>query len=135
MCKIIRYGCITYHNMSQVIHPNQFACIRWVDVCFSVLWRCFSTIVIFLYLLDEQTSLLVLVPAGIGSLIEVQRDFSRVLVLFVISLDQVDIMNIHLQLLSLYFWMCVLLLFFRCGKWRKLLKYTSYGGAWLLHSW
>lgn len=39
----------------------------------AVLWRCFSTVVIFLFLLDEQTSLLVLVPAGAGAAIELWK--------------------------------------------------------------
>ncbi|XP_077922660.1 lipid scramblase CLPTM1L isoform X3 [Halichoerus grypus] len=39
----------------------------------AVLWRCFSTVVVFLFLLDEQTSLLVLVPAGIGAAIELWK--------------------------------------------------------------
>ena len=36
-----------------------------------VFWRCFSSAVVFLYLLEEETSYLILVPAGIGSVIEV----------------------------------------------------------------
>lgn len=39
----------------------------------TTLWRAFSQIVIFMYLLDENTSMLVLVPAGLGMFIELWK--------------------------------------------------------------
>lgn len=39
----------------------------------TILWRAFSQSVVFLYLLDEETSLLVLIPAGVGALIEMWK--------------------------------------------------------------
>ncbi|XP_045775470.1 cleft lip and palate transmembrane protein 1-like protein [Maniola jurtina] len=39
----------------------------------TVFWRAFSQMIIFFYLMDEQTSLLVLVPAGISAIIELWK--------------------------------------------------------------
>jgi len=39
----------------------------------TILWRAFSQTVIFFYLMDEETSLLVLIPAGCGAVIEMWK--------------------------------------------------------------
>merc|ERR1740122_67730 len=39
----------------------------------TILCRAFSQTVIFFYLMDEETSLLVLIPAGVGALIEIWK--------------------------------------------------------------
>lgn len=39
----------------------------------TTLWRCFSQIIIFFYLLEEKSSLLVSIPAGVGVLIELWK--------------------------------------------------------------
>ncbi len=36
-----------------------------------VLWRCFSSSIVTLYLWEEDTSLLILVPSAVGTVIEV----------------------------------------------------------------
>nr|CAD7597066.1 unnamed protein product [Timema genevievae] len=39
----------------------------------TIVWRAFSQSVVFLYLLDEKTSLLVLIPSGVGVIIEMWK--------------------------------------------------------------
>ncbi|XP_054278631.1 lipid scramblase CLPTM1L-like [Macrosteles quadrilineatus] len=39
----------------------------------TIMWRAFSQFVVFLYLMDEETSLLVLIPSGISTLIEIWK--------------------------------------------------------------
>lgn len=39
----------------------------------ATIWRAFSTIIIFLYLLDEKSSLLILIPMGISAIIELWK--------------------------------------------------------------
>lgn len=41
----------------------------------TLVWRAFSQFIIFLYLMDENTSLLVVIPAGVGTIIEVRSRF------------------------------------------------------------
>lgn len=62
----IASGCFAVNTIHQLI----FSVYLYNPV---VLWRCVSTIIIFMYLWDQETSLLVLIPAGIGAIIEVSR--------------------------------------------------------------
>jgi len=39
----------------------------------AVLWRAFSQVIVFLYLMDEETSYLVIVPMGVGTVIELWK--------------------------------------------------------------
>lgn len=39
----------------------------------TVMWRAFSQAVVFLYLLDEKASVIVLLPSGIATIIEVDE--------------------------------------------------------------
>lgn len=39
----------------------------------TLVWRAFSQFIIFLYLMDENTSLLVVIPAGVGTIIELWK--------------------------------------------------------------
>lgn len=53
--------------------------LKFLKVCILAYFEmffffsCISTIIIFFYLLDQKTSLLILVPAGIGSIIEIWK--------------------------------------------------------------
>ena len=50
----------------------------------TLLWRAFSQFVIFLYLMDENTSLLIVMPAGVGTIIEVRTFYINIILLVLI---------------------------------------------------
>ena len=59
------------HAFIAVLH-NRFK-TKSLLIFFLCYCRCISNIIVFLYLLDQKTSLLVLIPAGIAFLIELWK--------------------------------------------------------------
>merc|ERR1711894_531177 len=63
----------------------------------TLLWRAFSQVVIFFYLMDEETSMLVLVPSGVAALIEIWKCTKAFKVSFTEGLSRKDEKNLKAE--------------------------------------
>lgn len=61
------------------------------------MWRCISQTIIFFYLMDESTSLLVLIPAGFGTLVEYWKLTKALKVFSTINLLEHIFLRSHLS--------------------------------------